>query len=100
MAIADTIKSMTLGEIAKVEQLTGLGLDSLTAQDSPRGNFLAALVFVQSRRDGAPKTWDQCLEMGIDETSEYLQLAADADDDDDDSTEGAEALGPTEAAQD
>ncbi|MFL0202114.1 hypothetical protein ACHFI2_16145, partial [Exiguobacterium acetylicum] len=44
---------LTLGEVAKIEQLSGFSISSLS-DETPQGNFLAALVMVAKRRSGEP----------------------------------------------
>ena len=48
--MALNINSLTLGEVAKVEELSGLPFSSIAEDDKPKGLALAALAFVAKRR--------------------------------------------------
>lgn len=45
------IKNLTMGEVAKIEELSGLPLASLSDDDKPKGKLMAALAFVIKRRE-------------------------------------------------
>jgi hypothetical protein len=45
------IKNLTMGEVAKIEELSGLPLASLSDDDKPKGKLMAALGFVIKRRE-------------------------------------------------
>jgi hypothetical protein len=44
------ISNLTLGEIAKVEEVSGQALAQLSEDDAPKGRLLAALALVIKRR--------------------------------------------------
>lgn len=87
---------LTLGEIAKLEELTGLSIDRIASADAPKGKLLAAMAYVASRRRGTPLSFDEALGLSIPETNELLGLteltagADDVDDVDDDEEEEAD----------
>jgi hypothetical protein len=66
---------LTLGEVAKLEQLSGLSLDRIGDEDAPKGKLLAAMAYVASRRRGAPLEWEMCLDLTVAEANELLGLA-------------------------
>lgn len=66
------IEALTLGEIAKIEDLSGLSIQSIADEDQPKGKSIAALVFVASRRAGDPLKWDQCLGLTMDQANQLL----------------------------
>jgi len=45
------IKNLTMGEVAKIEELSGLPLASLSDDNKPKGKLMAALAFVIKRRE-------------------------------------------------
>lgn len=84
------IEKMTLGEIAKIEELSGLAMDQLDGKNTPKGKMLAALLFVHRRRQalaaGNPPnsvTWAAIQDVPFDEASRELGF-----DDDDEPTPG------------
>jgi hypothetical protein len=85
------INSLTLGEVAKIEELAGVSISSFSNDDAPQGKMLAAIVFVSKRRDlmrqGLPLsgfTWNDALGMQMDEVSDYLDPDSAQDTDEDD----------------
>lgn len=65
MAAAFDPSKFTLGEIAKIEDLSGLSIEQIGDDTAPKGKLLAALVFVSKRRQGDPIKWPECLEMDL-----------------------------------
>lgn len=95
MSTPTTPRPLVLGEIAKVEELSGLPA-SQWGEDAPRGKFLAALVFVYKRREDKTFTWNDALGLDFEEASAYLESQGfNAEDDEDEG--GAED--PTEPAK-
>lgn len=67
------LTSLTLGEVATIEDLSGIALSDL--EGKPQGKFLAALVMVIKRRTGDPTfTFNQALAMPMDEAQQLLGL--------------------------
>jgi|GEM_PF-3380359 len=81
---------ITLGEVATIEDLSGMSLDRFGQDGAPRGKFLAAMVYVQSRRWAEPMTWKECLDMPAPDASDYLGLSGDDEDDAQEADEDAE----------
>lgn len=77
---------LTLGEVAKIEELSGLNLDAIADESSPKGRLLAAMAYVASRRRGAPLSWDDALGLTVEQAGELIgtEPADDVDDVDDD----------------
>lgn len=77
--------TLTLGEVATIEDLSGFGIASLN-EGTPQGKFLAALVMVFKRRNGEPTfTFNQALAvpmleaqtlLGLDDTEPEAAIAA------------------------
>lgn len=89
MSTPTTPRPLVLGEIAKVEELSGLPA-SQWGEDAPRGKFLAALVFVYKRREDKTFTWNDALGLDFEEASAYLESQGfNAEDDAADPTEPA-----------
>lgn len=81
---------LTLGEVAAIEDLSGVAISSLSDQ-TPQGKFLAALTMVAKRRSGEPAfTFNQALAMSMTEAQSFLGL--DEDDDEDADDEAGEAV--------
>ena len=74
------VDSLTLGEVAKVESLSGLSISQIAEDDQPKGLALAALVFVFKRREDPSYTWNKAQDVTVTEAQKYLEgAAADAD---------------------
>jgi hypothetical protein len=63
------MKQLTLGEIAKVEDLTGRSIDD---PDQPRGKYLIALTYVLARRDKPDFTYEDAENMDASEAGEVV----------------------------
>lgn len=68
---------LTLGEIAAVENLAGVSIDAIGQDETPKGKAMAALVFVTKKRDNPDFTFDDALNMDMDEA---LAIISDEDD--------------------
>jgi len=47
--------SLTLGEVAFIEDLSGMSIGSIADEEMPKGKALAALITVLKRRTGYPE---------------------------------------------
>jgi hypothetical protein len=56
--VALKVNTLTLGEIAKFEDLSGQTLDSLSDGEKPKGLALAAMAFVAKRREDPKFSWN------------------------------------------
>lgn len=91
------IDNLTLGELAKVEELSGQSLASFGSEAAPQGLLLAALSYTALRRQniaaGLPPApsglWNDALALTMSEANALLGL----DEDDEDQ----EAADPTQA---
>lgn len=76
--------TLTLGEVATIEDLSGYGIGALN-EGTPQGKFLAALYMVVKRRSGEPTyKFNQALSVGIKDAQTFLGLSDDTDDEDTD----------------
>lgn len=75
------IKSLTIGELAKVEELAGQPFGHFGNEDKPQFKLTAALVYVLKKREDAKFTWQNALDMNTDELSAFL--GTDEEDDED-----------------
>lgn len=57
------IKTLTLGEVSKIEELSGLPLSALAEDDKPKGKLLAALALVIKRREDPKFTYEMASQM-------------------------------------
>lgn len=74
-------ESLTLGEVATIEDLADTGIAALS-KETPQGKFLAALYMVAKRRSGEPTfTFNQALNVPMLEAQTFLGFdEADAED--------------------
>lgn len=83
------VNKLTLGEIAKFEDLSNMSINMLEKDEAPKGRALAALAFIVKRRTGDPKfTWAEAQELTIDQANKIIGFT---DDGEDGKTEGASA---------
>ena len=81
---------LTLGEVAAIEDLSGVAISAVSTE-TPQGKFLAALLMVAKRRSGEPTfTFNAALQVPMLEAQSFLGLdeAEPADDEDAPSAEG------------
>lgn len=77
-------KKLTLGEIATIEDLSGVSLDLMELDATPKGKMLAALLFVHRRRTAmvagnppASVTWASIQDVPLDEAAAELGYGID-----------------------
>jgi len=96
------VKKLTLGEVAKVEELSGQPITAFADDEMPKGKPMAALAFVVKRRqllaDGqkvSEFTWNDACGLTFEQATEILGLgqtpAGDGSGDEDPTTATAAA---------
>ncbi|MCD5345050.1 hypothetical protein [Agromyces sp. S2-1-8] len=86
MSTSIDVTTLTLGEVARIEDLSGQSISSLDDITAPKGKALAALVLIFKRREElangrTPKfSWNDAQSLTYTEAAEFLGL------DDDEST--------------
>lgn len=81
------LESLTLGEVAAIEELSGQGINAIADDDRPKGKALAALVMVIKRREGEPTfTFNQALAVPLSEANALV--GGDDDENGEDGDEG------------
>lgn len=75
------INRLTLGEIAKIEELSQQSITVIGEEASPKGLMLAALAFVTKRRENNNYKWNDALGLNFEEANEILGLNVSTDDD-------------------
>ena len=68
------INKLTLGEVAKIEELSGQPISAIGNDDAPKGLALAALAFVAKRREDPAFTWNAAQGLTFDEAQAILGL--------------------------
>lgn len=68
------VNKLTMGEIARVEELSGQSIAMFGEDETPKGKFLAALVYVFKRRSEPKYTWNEACGLTLPEASEILGL--------------------------
>ncbi|MBB1482491.1 hypothetical protein H5392_01290 [Tessaracoccus sp. MC1865] len=66
------INRLTLGEVAKIEELSGQPISAIGNDDAPKGLALAALAFVAKRREDANFSWNAAQNLTFDEAQGIL----------------------------
>ena len=71
------INKLTVGEIAKVEELSNQGITAIVDDASPKGLTMAALAFVVKRRENGEVKWNDALALTFEEANAILGLGQD-----------------------
>ncbi|RZU66749.1 hypothetical protein EV379_3115 [Microterricola gilva] len=67
--------SLTLGEVATIEDLSNQSISTIADATSPKGKALAALAMVVKRRSGEPGfTFNQAMGLTLDQANEVIGL--------------------------
>jgi len=61
------IKQLTLGEVTKLEELSGLSINSMADNDQPKGKFMAAFAYVVHKRVDPKFTFEQANKLTMSE---------------------------------
>lgn len=73
MTAAFDFDTLTLGEVATIEDLSGLPISAIADEERPKGKALAALAMIIKRRSGEPTfTFNQALAMPLVEANGLL----------------------------
>lgn len=91
------INRLTLGEVAKIEELSGMPISEIGNDDKPKGLALAALAFVAKRRQDPKFSWNDAQSLTFDEANEILGL--DATDEQEETAAPLDSGSPTPAAK-
>jgi len=76
------IQKLTIGEVAKVEELSGLPISALGDENKPKGKLLVALVYVIKRREDDSFRPHDAEKFTMEEVEAILGLNAQEDEDD------------------
>lgn len=68
------INKLTLGEVAKVEELSGQPISAIGDEAAPQGLTLAALAFVAKRRQDPKYPWNDALSLTFDDATAILGI--------------------------
>lgn len=66
------IKNLTLGEVSKIEELSGLPLAALGEDDKPKGKLMAALALVLKRREDPKFTLEMANQMTMEDITAMI----------------------------
>jgi hypothetical protein len=72
--MALNINTLTLGEVAKVEELSGLSFSAIADDQKPKGLALAALAFVAKRRSEPKFTWNEAQQLTMADLSDLISM--------------------------
>lgn len=68
------LSKLTLGEVAKIEELSGQSIGAIGDETAPKGLALAALAFIAKRREDPTYKWNAAQELTLDDANEILGL--------------------------
>lgn len=68
------IKSLTMGEIAKIEELSGQPISALGLEDAPKGKLMAAFALVVKRRTDPKFTLEMANNLTMDEITSLMSV--------------------------
>lgn len=75
------LENLTLGEISQIEKLSGLSINLIQDDASPKGAALAAIAYTFKRRTDPAFSWNDAQAFTVTEANELLGLNADEDED-------------------
>lgn len=78
------INTLTVGEIAKIEELSGQAITAMGNDDAPKGLMLAALAMIAKRRQDPAFTWNQAQTLTFSEANALIGLSQDDDEEESD----------------
>lgn len=87
------ISKLTMGEVAKIEQLSGQAISAIGDEGSPKGLSMAALAYVVKRREDPKYTWNAAQDLTFSEAQDILGL--DGGDEEEASDESGPTSGPS-----
>lgn len=67
------IKDLTIGEIAKVEELSGLSVSNMGDADAPKAKLMAAMAYVVKRREDPKFKFEDALNMKMAEIDAIVE---------------------------
>jgi hypothetical protein len=73
------IDRLTVGDVAIVEEHSGMGIAALGDEQAPKGKLMAALAYVIKRKQDKGFTFADALNLTMDEVTEILGLDEDED---------------------
>lgn len=74
------INKLTLGEVAKIEELSGMPISAIGDEDRPKGLAMAALAFIAKRREDPSFSWNAAQNLGLEEANAILGIGTPAGD--------------------
>jgi hypothetical protein len=86
------VNSLTLGEVAKVEELSNLPITKFSTEDAPKGLALAALAFIWKKRTDPKFSWNAAQALTMEQANEILGVGEVVDEE---SEEGKEEISST-----
>lgn len=73
------INRLTLGEVAKIEELSQMPISSIGNDDAPKGLALAAMAFVAKRRIDPQFSWNEAQGLTLEEAQAIISPPEEAD---------------------
>jgi hypothetical protein len=70
------INNLTLGEVSRIEEISGLPLSAMADEAKPKGKQLAAVAFILMKREDKTYTLKQAEELTMPEVMQILGKAA------------------------
>lgn len=75
------MNKLTVGDVAIVEEMSGISISAMGDEDKPKGKMLAAMVYAVKRKQDKDFSYQNALDMTFDEVTEFLGLNEDDEDD-------------------
>lgn len=73
------ISKLTLGEVAKVEELSGLAFDAMADGTKPKGKLLAAIGFIAKKRHDPSYSWNDAMALTMEDLGELVDFGDNED---------------------
>lgn len=72
MSTESALQRLTLGEVAAIENLSGMSIKAMAEDDSPMGKMMAAMAYVIKRRSNPDYTFADAMNLTMEEANEIM----------------------------
>ena len=72
MSTQSALEHLTLGEVAAIENLSGMSIKAMAEGDSPMGKMMAAMAYVIKRRSNPDYTFADAMNLTMEEANEIM----------------------------
>ena len=75
------LTQLSMRDVAAIEDFSGLSISALDDEGAPKGKLMAAMAWRAKLKEDPKFTWDQALDLTLDEVTAIIGLNAEDEDD-------------------